>query len=132
MKTTPSSYRVHAVLTSGGLWNASVETLPEVSEHDRSLSKLNAKIRKAIALQGENLNPEELTLEVITSTGDASFDQALAEARTLRHRADELAEQARTKAAPLAQRLVQAGVSQRDAGTLLSVSAALVSSMTKS
>ncbi|MDJ0345897.1 hypothetical protein QMK19_35275 [Streptomyces sp. H10-C2] len=132
MTDTPSSYHAAAVLTSGGMWQARVDELPEVriAPH-RSLSQLQRRVRKAIAEhQGLGTDAEALVLVMVASTGDPAFDQHIEEARTLRTRADELAAQARKAAAPLAARLVKAGVSTRDAGALLGVSAALVSSMT--
>lgn len=149
MTNTPSSsYHAHAVLTSGGLWQATVEELPEVRESHRSLSQLQTRVRKAVA-GAEGLDVEAVTLAVLTvdparttesgsitldmtiSTGDEGLDTELAAARALRREAERLARQARLAAAPLAQRLVTAGVSHRDTGTLLSVSGALVSDLIK-
>ncbi|MGW2865617.1 hypothetical protein [Streptomyces sp. NPDC001205] len=148
MTSTPSSYHAHAVLTPGGLWQADVDELPEVRESHRSLSQLQTRVRKAVA-KAEGLDIEAVTLAVLTvdparttqsgsitldmtiSTGDEAFDTELTAARELRREAERLARQARLAAAPLAKRLVSAGVSHRDAGTLLSVSGALVSELIK-
>ncbi|MCW8383936.1 hypothetical protein [Streptomyces justiciae] len=131
---TSRSYHVRAVLSTGGLWQGSVRELPEVTDAHRSLNRLEDRMRRAIeahrAQQGDT-PATAFELEMEFSTGDESFDADLSHARELRHRADELARQARQVAAPLAKRLATAGVSQRDAGTLLSISAALVSTLLK-
>ncbi|MFD8386164.1 hypothetical protein ACFV2X_47990 [Streptomyces sp. NPDC059679] len=129
MTHTPSTYHVRAVLASG-VWTATVDELPGVEASHRSLSQLERRVRDSIA-QGKHLDAEALPLEIAYATGDDTFDQELAEARNLRHQANKLAEQARAAAAPLAKRLVSQGVSHRDAGTLLAVSGALVTSLIK-
>ncbi|MEU3356107.1 hypothetical protein [Streptomyces sp. NPDC037389] len=132
-KSTPSSYTAHALLTTGGRWKACVDEVPEVQAADRSLSRLESQIRKQIAarIDGPGAHdPKDIELDLVTTTGDQEFDHDLATARETRRQADELAQQARTAAKPLARRLVDAGVSTRDAGTLLGISAALVSALT--
>ena len=148
MTTTPSSYHARAVLTSGGIWQADVDELPEVRPAHRSLSQLDTRLLRAVAeqhgissdsvllrrdngVQEDQLPPDTVLLVVTTSTGDVNLDAQISQARDLRRQADELAAKARKLAAPLAQRLVRKkGVSTRDAGSLLGISAATVSSMT--
>ncbi|MFF2902721.1 hypothetical protein [Streptomyces sp. NPDC057966] len=125
---TSRSYHVRAVLGPGGLWQGSVVDLPEVTASHRSLSQLKSRLSKAIG-QHTDTSTEDVALELETSTGDQEFDSRINEARDLRRRADLLAKEARTTAAPVARRLVAAGVSTRDAGTLLGVSASLISGM---
>ncbi|ORT54203.1 hypothetical protein [Streptomyces sp. CB03238] len=131
MNRTPSSYHVQALLTPGGLWRASVKELPGVQEQHRSLAQMERRVRRAIASTTEGLQPEDVRLDIEYSTGDSGFDHELATARAKRELADELAQQARKAAVPLAQRLVRAGVSHRDAGTLLGTSGGLVTAMIK-
>lgn len=131
MSSTPRSYHAHAVLTPGGLWRGTVRELPEVHEEHRSLAQLERRVRRAVASAREGLQPDEVPLDIEFSTGNDAFDEEIARAREKRKLADELARQARTAAVPLAQRLVKAGVSHRDAGTLLGTSGALVSAMVK-
>ncbi|MFE0107093.1 hypothetical protein [Streptomyces sp. NPDC059009] len=129
--TSSSCFHVRAVLTTGGLWQPSIDELPEVEvDPTRSLSRLGTLVRQAIA-EHEGLDREALVLEIVPSTGDEGLDQQLTDARNLRREADQLAEQARTAAEPLAKRLARAGVSQRDAGALLGISAASVSALNK-
>jgi hypothetical protein len=148
MTPTPSSYHARAVLKSGGIWQADVDELPEVRSAHRSLSQLETRLRHAVAeqhavpadavlLRRDNDGQEDtvpqgnILILMTTSTGERAFDDQIAEARNLRRQADELAAQARKLAAPLATRLVRKkGVSTRDAGSLLGISAATVSSMT--
>ncbi|MEU8623074.1 hypothetical protein [Streptomyces sp. NPDC048623] len=129
MTSTPRSYHATALLTSGGLWHASVTELPDVHAEHRSLSQLERRVRRAIANTRDDLQPEDIRLEVEVSTGDKKLDREIADARAKRELSDELARQARAAALPIARRLVDAGVSHRDAGTLLGTSAALVSSL---
>ncbi|MFI5752446.1 hypothetical protein ACIBBE_42870 [Streptomyces sp. NPDC051644] len=127
--STSRSYHVRAVLGPGGLWQGSVDELSEVTDAHRSLSQLQNRMRKAISQHLTDTSAEDVALVLETSTGDQEFDSTISEARDLRRRADELAKQARAKAAPVARRLVAAGVSHRDAGTLLGVSGALISGL---
>ncbi|WP_433860300.1 hypothetical protein [Streptomyces kronopolitis] len=130
--STPSSFHVRAILTTGGLWEASVQELPEVRPAHRSLSQLQTRVRAEIA-KARSLDPEAIDLKVATSTGDEEFDAEIDQARKLRAQAAELEEKARAAAVPLAQRLVRRhGVSTRDAGLLLGYSGSSVSGMTKS
>lgn len=134
MTDTSRSYHVRAVLSTGGLWQGSVDELPEVQGTHRSLSALEKRIQAGIERhlgQGGDSDPAGFELELIPSTGDPEFDSQLTEARDLRRRANVLVEQARAAAAPLARRLVAAGVSTRDAGSLLDVSGSLIHGMLK-
>jgi hypothetical protein len=131
MTDTSSSYHARAVLTEGGLWQPRVVELPEVEiDPHRSLSRLESNVRQAVA-RHEGLNTEALVLEMAHSTGDATFDQELTDAQALRREAEQLAERARAAAVPLAKKLTKKGVSLRDAGTLLGISAATVSALLK-
>ncbi|WP_327359807.1 hypothetical protein [Streptomyces sp. NBC_01304] len=130
MTDTSSSVPVNAVLSAGGLWRGSCESLPEVTDTNRSLSALETRMRRKIA-EHSGLDADAVTVTVTPSTGDKRLDAQLAEARELRRQADELATRARASAVPLAQKLIDKGVSNRDAGTLLGVSGALVNSLIK-
>ncbi|BBG20768.1 hypothetical protein RVR_P225 (plasmid) [Actinacidiphila reveromycinica] len=149
MSPTPSSYHARAVLKSGGIWQAVVDELPEVRPAHRSLSQLDTRLRQAIADQhgvpkdsvlirrdtaqgnDEPTDTDGVLLLVTISTGDTDLDARIAEARTMRLQADQLALKARELATPLAEQLVRKkGVSTRDAGSLLGISAATVSIMT--
>ncbi|MFI1831318.1 hypothetical protein ACH41E_33465 [Streptomyces sp. NPDC020412] len=125
---TGTPYHLKALLTPGGLWRARVDEVPELHEEHRSLAQLERRVLRAVSIS-RGVAPSTMQLAVSISTGNDEFDQALTDARETRARADELARQARTAAAPLAQRLIRAGVSHRDAGRLLGTSGALVSSM---
>ncbi|MEU6460182.1 hypothetical protein [Streptomyces sp. NPDC047065] len=125
MNSTSRSFHVRAVLTTGGLWQGSVDELPEVTHTHRSLAQLESRLQKKIS----ETCGEPFELVMVTSTGDTAFDDQLTRARDLRTQADDLARQAREAAQPLAKRLTALGVSQRDAGRLLSVSGSLVAAM---
>ncbi|MFJ2819096.1 hypothetical protein [Streptomyces sp. NPDC087294] len=127
--TSASSYHVRAVLSTGGLWKGSCDELPGVGETHRSLSQLEARMRAAIGKHAAVSGAFELA--IIHSTGETHFDNDLAKARDLRRRANALVEQARAAAVPLAKKLTGAGVSNRDAGTLLGVSGSLINTMIK-
>lgn len=127
--THPRQYHLRAVLTSGGRWRAEVRELPGVRPSDhRSLTQLEARTRAVIQAHDD---VSDLELVTSVSTGDAQLDDQISHARDLRRQADELADQARAAAKPLAQRLTTAGVSVRDAGRLLGYSGAAISGMTK-
>lgn len=139
-RRTPRSYHVRMTLGEGGLWSAAVEELPGVrpAPH-RSLSRLETRVRDEIA-SAEGIPEDVLSLVITTSTGDPDLDRQAAHVRTLRARADQLAEEARTaaeearKAAqPVARLLVrQRGVSVRDAGAVLGgYSGSVISGMTQ-
>ncbi|MDI3390161.1 hypothetical protein QIS99_28805 [Streptomyces sp. B-S-A8] len=128
--TTSRSYHVHVVLSAGGLWQGSVKELPEVTDSHRSLSSLETRLRRKISAAA-GISEDDVAIESDITTGNKKLDERLAEARELRRQADDLNSRARQAAAPLANTLVSKGVSQRDVGTLLSVSGALVNSMLK-
>ena len=117
-RRTPRSFHARFTLTEGGRWQARVDELPEVRPADRSLSKLENRLRRDIA-QVEGSEEGSLHLEITISTGDDALDADVSRVCALRAEAKRLAEQARAAAAPAARHLTERGVSLRDTGSVL-------------
>jgi hypothetical protein len=109
------------------LWRAHAETDPEISVAARSLQKAHDGIREAV-----RANPELDDVELVDSFNLADGLSAEVEATYyLLEEAEEVAAKAEDQAAQTARRLIDAGLSLRDAAVILRCSHARVQQLLK-
>ena len=124
-------YRV-VVRREGGAWLADVPEAPGVQTWARSLARLDAHIREAVAL-GDDL-PEgaepAMVIEYEYRTGDCDLDAKAAEARAIRERVERERRELAIRTEELANELVRRhNVSVRDAATITGVSMQRISQL---
>jgi hypothetical protein len=123
----------HVVVTrEDGAWLAEVPDLSGGHTYARTLAALDKAVREVIVLAADL--PDEvmgsLRLSWDYHTGDDAVDEQTARIRHLRAEADQLSAQASAHTATMARRLIERGMSVRDAATLLGVSPQRVSQLT--
>jgi hypothetical protein len=123
----------HVVVTrEDGVWLAEVPGLSGGHTYARTLAALDKAVREVIVLAADL--PDEamdsLRLSWDYHTGDDAVDEQTARIRHLRVEADQLSAQASAYTATMAHRLIERGMSVRDAATLLGVSPQRVSQLT--
>jgi hypothetical protein len=126
----------HVVVTrESGAWLADVPGAAGVQTWARSLSRLDAHIREAIALNEDLAEGAEagLRIEYEYRTGDVAVDASAAEARAIRERVERERRELARRTEELAQALVRRhNVSVRDAATITGVSMQRISQLAAS